>query len=142
GRACCRRPGIEMPADHHDFIFQLRVSARNFGDGVEPVFMVAGEFRIDVEFDVHWNTGFQQSVDAAIVFNRRDSNGQGICVFALIDEPAESCAGVVKDGAAGAAAVSAIAARSDHCYCLLSSEKVSYFFAERESLEECRKGKV
>src|SRR4029077_8854807 len=47
-----------------------------------------------------------------------------------------------KDGAAGAAAVSAIAARSDHCYCLLSSEKVSYFFAERESLEECRKGKV
>ena len=42
----------------------------------------------------------------------------------------------------GAAAVSAIAARSDHGYCLLSSEKVSYFFAEGESLEECCEGKV
>ena len=81
-------------------------------------------------------SGFQQAVDAAVVFDGGDGDGQGVRVFALIDEPAEAGAGVVEDGAARAAAVSAVAAGGDHGDGLFGGEKVADFFAEGQSLEE------
>src|SRR5579863_8613492 len=103
-----------MSADHDHFVFQLRVRAGNFGDGVESVFVVTREFRIDIEFDANGNASFQEAVNAAVVFDGGDGNRQSVCVFTLIDEPAEAGAGVVEDGAAGAAAISAVAAGGDH----------------------------
>ncbi len=107
-----------MAAEHNDFVFQLGVGAGNFGDGVEAVFVVAGEFCVDVELDADRHACFQETVDAAVVFNRCDRDGQGVCVFPLINEPAEARAGVVEERAAGAAAVPAVAARGDCGDCL------------------------
>src|SRR4249919_2840782 len=113
-----------MAADHDDFVFQLRVRAENLGDGVEAVLVVAGEFRIDIEFDADGNARFQEAVNAAVVFDGGDGDGQGVCVFTLIDEPAEAGASVVEDGAARAAAVSAVAAGGDHGDGFFVGEKV------------------
>src|SRR5580704_8077844 len=61
-------------------------------------------------------------------------------MFALINEPAEPCARVVEDSAAGTAAVSSIAAGGDHSDRLFGGEEVSDFFAEGESLEKICEG--
>src|SRR5580658_10307526 len=130
-----------MAAEHDEFVFQLGIRAGNFGDSVETVFVVAGEFCIDVEFDAYRNSGFQQAVDAAVIFNGRDRDGQCVRMFALIDQPTEACPSVVENRAARAAVVSAVAARSDHGDRLLGGQEMADFFAESKTLEKSREGK-
>src|SRR5271167_4580475 len=85
GCARGRGPGIEVSAEHNDFVFQLGVRAGNFGDGIKAVFVISGESCVNVEFNAYGDAGFQETIDAAVVFNRGDRDGQGIRMFALID---------------------------------------------------------
>ena len=107
-------PAIQVAADHHDFVFELRIGAGNFGDGVKAVLVVAIEFRFDVELDGYGHVGFQQPVDTAVVFNRGHRQRNGIRVVLLINKPPERGAVVVKDCAARAAAIRGIAAGQNH----------------------------
>ena len=92
------------PTEHHYFVFQRGIGAGNFGDGVEAVFVIAGELRFDVHLERD-DVGLKEAVDAAIIFNRGDSEGKRIGLIAMIDLDAEGGAVVVEDGAAGAAVV-------------------------------------
>ena len=113
GRAGRGGPRIEVPADHHDFIFQLRIGAGNFGDRVEAVLVIAGEFRFHIHLDGDRHVRFQQPVDAAITFNRHDDDGKRLGVLALVGEPAHAATAIVENRSAGSAVVAAIAA-GDH----------------------------
>ena len=110
GGACRGNPGIEMAAEHDDFVFQLGIGAGNFGDGVEAVFVIAGELGFDVHLDADGYVGLKEAVDAAIIFNRGDREGKRIGLIAMIDLDAEGGAVVVENGAAGTAVVLAVAA--------------------------------
>src|SRR5664279_4327108 len=61
-----RGPRIEVPANHHNFVFQFRIGAGDFGDGVVPVLVVAGKFGIHVHFNRDWDVRLQQPVHASI----------------------------------------------------------------------------
>src|SRR5580693_4083007 len=125
-----------MAAEHDDFVFQLGVGAGDFGDGVEAVFMVAAELCVDVKFDVHGNAGFQKTVHATKVLNGGNSDGRGVRVVTLIDEPAEAGAGIVEDRAARASVVSAVAAGRNRSNGLFGGEEAADLFPEGESFEK------
>ena len=58
-----------MSADHYHLILQVRICSGNLGNGVEAMFVVPGEFSVNVHFYVHGHVCFQQSVDASEVLN-------------------------------------------------------------------------
>ena len=69
--------------------FSSRIGAGNFGDGVEAVFVIAGELGLDVHFEGHGNVGFEEAVDAAVIFDRGDRERNRIGLIAVIDLDAE-----------------------------------------------------
>ncbi len=121
-----------MAAHHHDFIFQLGIGAGNFGDGVEAMLVVAGELHVDIHFDADWHIGFEQAIHASVVFDCGHNHGYGISLIAFVIGSAQ--AAVVKDGAAGAAAVAAVAAGKNDGQDMLRGQKFSGFVHERPPL--------
>ncbi len=110
-RCTCRGgPRIEMSADHHDLVFQLRVRSGNFRNGVEAVLVVTGELGIDIHLNRYRHVRFEQAIDAPVVFDCHHCAGDRACVFAAIYEPAKRGSGVVEESAAGATIVTSVAA--------------------------------
>ena len=93
--------------------FNAGVGAGDFGDGVEAVFVVAGEGGVDVHLKLDGNVGLEQAIDAAVAFNLGDDDGERDLAFELVRSAAEGCAVVVEDDA-GAAAVLAVATGDDY----------------------------
>ena len=133
GRAGPGDPAIEVAADHHDFIFQLGIGAGNFGNGVEAVFVVAGEFGFDVHLDRYGNVVLEQAEDAAVAFDLRDDDREGNRGVAFVRSAAHRGAVVVEDDAS-AAAVFAIAARDDDAGGFFLGEERQDFAGQRDAL--------
>src|ERR1700688_1304409 len=103
-----------MAAEHDDLVFQLRIPPGYLVDGIEAVFVVAGELGVHVHLDGDRDVGLQQAVDASVGFNRRDYNRNRLDVLALVAEPSEAAAAVDEDGPPGTAVVLAITARKNY----------------------------
>src|SRR5450432_471559 len=136
GRASGGSPGIEMAADHDEFVFEFGIGAGNFGDGIEAVLVVACEFAVDVEFQAHRDAGLEQAIDAAVTFDSGDGDGQRIGVLAAVSHPGKSGAGIVEDDAAGAGAVSATVAGNYNCYGLFGGQKLTDLLPEGQALQK------
>ena len=67
-------PAVEMAANHDDLFFQVGIGAGNFGDGVEAVLVVAGEFGFDVYLHRDGDMRLEQPVDAAVALNGHDED--------------------------------------------------------------------
>src|SRR5580704_4038958 len=127
-----------MPTDHDNFVLQLRISPRDLGDGVEAVFVIAGELYIDIHLNGDWDVGFKQPIDAPVVFDCRDYNWNRLNVLALIAEPSQAAAAVNKDRSARAAAIPAVAARENHCQRMLLGQKLRNLLPQLKSFHELR----
>ncbi len=123
-----------MAANHHHFVFQLRVGTGNFSDGIETVFVVASELGVDIHFHRDRDVRFQQPVHAAVILNRHHHDGQRVGVLPLVDFPAKADAIVVEDGAAGASAITAVAAGRDDCQRVLIRQKLSDLLPQLQAL--------
>jgi hypothetical protein len=99
-----------MSADHDDLILERGVSARNLGDGVEAVFVFAGEFGLDVDFDGDGYVGLREPVESSIAFDCGHGYGYFDALFGDVRGAAQGCAVVVEEGSAGTAAIFGIAA--------------------------------
>jgi hypothetical protein len=113
GSAGAGDPAVEMAADHDDLIFEVRIGAGDFGDGVVAVLVVAGEFGFDVHFDGDGHVRLEEAEDAAVAFDGHDDGGDFHFVAADVGSAAHGGAVVVEDGAAGAAAVAGVAGGTD-----------------------------
>ena len=102
-------PTVEVTADHDDLLLEGGVGAGDFGDGVEAVLVVSGEFGFDIDFDGDGGVGLCEAVEAAVALNGSDGDWNLDALFRDVGCAAEGCAVVVKEGSAGAAAVFAIA---------------------------------
>ena len=100
------------------------------------MFVVACEFRLDVELDVDGDAGFEEAIDAAVIFNGGDCHRNGVGVFALKDKEAEPSVGIVENSSAGAAAIATVAARSDRRNGVFRGQEASDFFAEGLAFEK------
>src|SRR5215470_11967143 len=98
-----------MASNHHDFVFQLRIHARNLRDRVETVLVIAGKLSLYVHLNRDWHVGLEQPVDAAIVLDRRDHDRQRFGLVTLVGEPSHSRSAIIKDRSASSAIVPSIA---------------------------------
>ena len=73
GGAGAAGPGIEMRAEHDDFVFL--VAARQLGDHVEGVLVVVVKLVLDIEFQRHGNLLIDQPGDAIVVLRRERDGG-------------------------------------------------------------------
>src|ERR1051326_9211009 len=103
-----------MPTDHHNFVFPLRIRARNFRDGVKAVLVITGELGIDIHFNRYRYVRFKQTIDASVTLDRHHSTGNRTGMLATVNEPSEGRAGIVEDRAAGAPVVASVAAGHEH----------------------------
>ena len=70
GCAGARVPGIEVRADHHHFVLELRIGAGNFADDVERRGVFREEPVLHVEFERHRNLLLDHARDPSIGFLR------------------------------------------------------------------------
>jgi hypothetical protein len=116
-------PAVEMAAQHHDLVFQLRVGAGNLSDGIKSVLVLAGEFGFDIDLDTDGGMGLREPVKAAIALDGRNDDGDFDTMIREIGRAAERSAIVVKEGSSGAAAVGSVAAGlDDRCHFLVGEE--------------------
>ena len=101
-----------MSADHYDFVFQIGIGSRNFGDGIESVLVIAKVFHVDIQFDVDRHIRLEQPKHTSIVLDRHHDHWHGIRMLAFVGGPAQ--AAIVEDRAAGAAVVASIAAGKNY----------------------------
>ena len=104
-------PAIEVAADHDDLVLELGIGAGDLGDGVEAVFVVAGELGLDVDFERDGHVGLGRR-EAIVVLDHHDGVGNLDGVLGLLRVAGEVGTVVVEDDA-GAAAVAAIAGGRD-----------------------------
>ena len=69
GRACAGDPAIQMAADHHDLVLQLRIGSGNLRDGIEAMLVVARELRLDVHLERHRHMVLQQPAQPVVVLD-------------------------------------------------------------------------
>ena len=93
-------PAIEVAAEHDDLIFQLGIGAGNFGDGVEAVLVLAGEFGFDVDFDADGHVGLGEPIETAVALDRGHHHGNLDALVGEVGSAAEGGAVVVKECAA------------------------------------------
>ena len=111
-------PAIEVAADHDNLFLEFGIGAGDLGDGVEPVFVVAGKFGFDVDLERDRDVILEETPDAVVVLDHHDGVGNGDGV-GLDLRAADDVRSVVVEDDAGAAAVTTVAAGGDYC---------SYFF--------------
>ena len=134
GSAGAGDPAVEVAADHDDLIFQARIGAGDFGDGVVAMLVVAGEFGFDVHFDGDGHVGLKEAVDAAVAFDGHDDGGDFHLVAAGVGSAAHGGAVVVEDGAAGAAAVAGVAGGTDDAGNFFIGEELDKLVGEAHAL--------
>ena len=78
-------PAIQLsrwPPTMTTWSLSVGIGAGDFGDGVEAVLVVAGEFGFDVHLDGDGDVGLEEAVDAAVAFDGHDDDGDFDCVAA------------------------------------------------------------
>src|SRR6266568_5064540 len=123
GPGACN-PAIEMATYHDDLFFQFGVGAGNLSDGIESVFMLAGESGFNIDFDADGHMSLSEPVKATIAFNRGHHHGHFHAPFSNVRSAAERGAVVVKKCAPGTTAILAVSARLDNCGYLFFSEEL------------------
>src|ERR1700722_4306592 len=99
-----------MAADHHHFVLQLRIGARNFCEGVIPVFVVAGKFSIYVHLHGDGYMCLQQARHASIILNSHDYGRRRIGMLWFVRLHCEARPTVGEDEGARASTITTIAA--------------------------------
>ena len=63
-------PGIHVPTEHHDLVFQRWIAAGNFGDCVVAIQIFVLPFDGEVNVHFHFLAGLDHAYDAIVVFDR------------------------------------------------------------------------
>src|ERR1700761_1847934 len=87
GSAGARDPAIEVPSYHDDLVFQVGIDAGNLGNGVEALFVFAGEFRVDSNGESDRNLVLQKAAHTAKVFAGEYGGGNGLLVIRQVGFP-------------------------------------------------------
>ena len=134
GCARTRSPRIQMPAHHDNFVFQLRIGAGDFRDGVVAVFVVAGKFGVHVHLEGDRDARLQKAIYAAIILNGHHHQRERIGVLPFVCLPAKAGAAVVEDGPARTSTIAAVAAWGDDRQGMLVRQKLSDLPAQLQAL--------
>ena len=71
GGAGAGDPAVEVTAHHHHLFLEPRVGSGDLGHGVECVFVLAGDLRLDVDFHADRHVRLGQPIEAAVALDGR-----------------------------------------------------------------------